>query len=642
MPGYTPSTDLDFSGEYVPPAGNAVDLAMPASGGPVANRGSVRLVYAKPVLAIAATVAKPPNRDAHLAMVKAVPVLRVVAHYDLLVTRPFGPEVHVRHQSASRTRADTRGEYQVGTPASADVVTEWNTAQKLADAVVRDEWQSSTPHKVVGRLQHQVAKPLAGNAIGGKFVDLVPHKPLSRVRWQKAQPGNISAIGFRHQQGIPIKRTSAEPWQMAKPFGGSPMLMTSKVGTPFSALDRVRWQGSRQAPAGKEDDSKPPVKPPYQGTGDLVFICPWLDYAGDDVLLKFGKYPCKEAEPKPPGTTIVVPVKRVYIVINNVLLRRVDGNVELPTTSLSLTIEADGWTWGFNAAIERSAEDAVAPASDGTPVELEAVINGTAYRLLADKRRRDREFGKAVVRVTGRGKSGILDAPDARIMSFTNTQARTAQQLMNDALTINGASIGWAVDWRLTDWLVPAGAWVHQGTYKTALQAIAGAAGAYIQPDPSLAKLMVLPRYPVAPWNWGTVTPDFVLPSDVTSREGVEDVRLPRYNRVFVSGQAQGILGQVTRAGTDGSIEAPMVTDALITHADAARQRGLAILGDTGNQALLSLRLPVLPETGIITPGKFVQYVDEGVTRIGIVRGTSVDVGMPEIWQTIGVETHVS
>lgn len=143
-------------------------------------------------------------------------------------------------------------------------------------------------------------------------------------------------------------------------------------------------------------------------------------------------------------------------------------------------------------------------------------------------------------------------------------------------------------------------------------------------------------------WNWGTVTPDFVLPSDVTSREGVEDVRLPRYNRVFVSGQAQGILGQVTRAGTDGSIEAPMVTDALITHADAARQRGLAILGDTGNQALLSLRLPVLPETGIITPGKFVQYVDEGVTRIGIVRGTSVDVGMPEIWQTIGVETHVS
>lgn len=401
----------------------------------------------------------------------------------------------------------------------------------------------------------------------------------------------------------------------------------------------MRWQEARRPPNGKEDDTKPPVTPPYQGTGALNFICPWLDYAGDDVLLKFGKYPCK---PTQPGTPIVVPVKRVYIVINDVLLRRVDGNVELPTTALSLNIEADSWTWGFNATIDRSAEDAVAPSSDGTPVELEAVINGTAYRLLADKRLRDREFGKAVLRISGRGKSGILDEPDAPILSFTNTQARTAQQLMNDALTINGASIGWTVDWQLTDWLVPAGVWVHQGTYKSALRAIAEAAGGYVQPHPSLAKLSVLPRYPVVPWNWATVTPDFVLPSDVTSREGVEDIRRPRYNRVFVSGQAQGVLGQVTRTGTDGSILAPMVTDALITHADAARQRGLAILGDTGNQARLSLRLPVLQETGIILPGKFVQYVDEGVTRIGLVRGTAVDTSMPEAWQTIGVETHVA
>lgn len=246
------------------------------------------------------------------------------------------------------------------------------------------------------------------------------------------------------------------------------------------------------------------------------------------------------------------------------------------------------------------------------------------------------------MRVSGRGKSGILDAPDAPILTFSNAQARTAQQLMNDALTINGASIGWEIDWHITDWLVPAGAWLHQGTYKTALQAIAGAAGAYILPDPALQKLNVQARYPVAPWNWGSVVPDFILPSDVTSREGIRRIRRPRYNRVFVSGQAHGILGQVTRTGTDGSIPAPMVTDALVTHADAARQRGLAILGDTGIQAHLSLRLPVLQETGIILPGKFVQYVDQGETRIGLVRGTSVDASMPEAWQTIGVETHVA
>jgi len=640
MPGYTPSTDLDFHGAYTPPAGNAVDLAMPASDGPVGARGSVHLVYAKPRLAIAATVAKPPNRDAHVVLIKSAPTLHIAAHYDLLVTRPFGPEPRVRDQAAVRTRYETLGDYQVGTPAAAVAAAEWQSARRLADAALNSNWQDSARLKVSDRLTHQVARPLPGNAISGAFVDLRPLKPLSRVRWQRVQQSNTLGTASRYQQGTPVKRTTAASWQIGKPLDGFPMVMPSKRGKPFyTGPDRVRWQEARRPANGKEDDTKPPVTPPYQGTGALNFICPWLDYAGDDVLLKFGKYPCK---PTQPGTPIVVPVKRVYIVINDVLLRRVDGNVELPTSALSLNIEADSWTWGFNATIDRSAEDAVAPSSDGTPVELEAVINGTAYRLLADKRLRDREFGKAVLRISGRGKSGILDEPDAPILSFTNTQARTAQQLMNDALTINGASIGWTVDWQLTDWLVPAGVWVHQGTYKSALRAIAEAAGGYVQPHPSLAKLSVLPRYPVAPWNWATVTPDFVLPSDVTSREGVEDIRRPRYNRVFVSGQAQGVLGQVTRTGTDGSILAPMVTDALITHADAARQRGLAILGDTGNQARLSLRLPVLQETGIILPGKFVQYVDEGVTRIGLVRGTAVDTSMPEAWQTIGVETHVA
>ncbi len=210
------------------------------------------------------------------------------------------------------------------------------------------------------------------------------------------------------------------------------------------------------------------------------------------------------------------------------------------------------------------------------------------------------------------------------------------------ALTLNGTSIGWTVNWAANDWLVPAGAWSRQGTYIDAVNAIASAGGLYVQPHPSAMTLNVLAKYPTAPWNWASVTPDFELPPDVATKEGIEWLDRPRYNRVFVSGEGQGVLGQVTRGGTAGDILAPMVTDSLITHTDAARQRGLAILGDTGTQAHLSLRLPVLAETGVIQPGKFVRYVDEGVARIGIVRSTSVDVSMPEVFQTIGVETHVA
>jgi hypothetical protein len=244
--------------------------------------------------------------------------------------------------------------------------------------------------------------------------------------------------------------------------------------------------------------------------------------------------------------------------------------------------------------------------------------------------------------VSGRGRNAVLDSPYAQVLSFTNSIERTANQLAEDALMYNGVPIGWAVEWGLTDWLVPAGVFTHQGTHISALNAIAQAAGGYLQPHKTAQTLRILPKYPVAPWAWDTVTPDFVLPADVTTRESIQWVDKPQYNRVFVSGQQAGVLGQVTRQGTAGDVLAQMVTDPLITHADAARQRGIAILGDTGRIATVGLSLPVLAETGIIEPGKFVEYVDGATTRLGIVRSTQVSVGASavETRQQITLETH--
>lgn len=237
----------------------------------------------------------------------------------------------------------------------------------------------------------------------------------------------------------------------------------------------------------------------------------------------------------------------------------------------------------------------------------------------------------------------MLAAPYAPVMNFTNVESRTAQQLMNDVLTHDGTPtgipLGWIVDWGLMDWNVPAGVFAHQGTWIEALTAIANAAGAILMPHRSTLNLKVRHRYPVPPWEWDAVTPDFVLPAAAVSRESLRWQEKPAYNRVFVSGQEVGVLGQVTRAGTAGDSLAPMVVDALITEA-AARQRGLAILSDTGRQIEVTLRLPVLSETGLIEPGAFVKYQDGSVTRLGLVRSTNVQAGWPEVWQTLGVETH--
>ena len=273
-------------------------------------------------------------------------------------------------------------------------------------------------------------------------------------------------------------------------------------------------------------------------------------------------------------------------------------------------------------------------------MELLATVNGTTFAVLAENISRERSFGQTSIRLTGRGKNAVLAAPYAPVMTFTNSQARTARQLMDDVLTINGVPMGWTLDWALTDWNVPARVFSHQGTWIEALNVIAAAAGAYLLPHPRDQTIRVRHRYPVAPWEWVTVTPNFVLPVDVVEKESLRWLEKPSYNRVFVSGQEAGVLAQVTRSGTAGDLLAPMVVDALITEAAVARQRGLAVLSDTGRQIEVSLNLPVLAETGIIEPGAFVQYRDAGVDRIGLVRSTQVQAGFPEVWQTLGVQTY--
>ncbi|MDD2923991.1 hypothetical protein [Rhodoferax sp.] len=377
----------------------------------------------------------------------------------------------------------------------------------------------------------------------------------------------------------------------------------------------------------------PPVDPTYWGTA-LLFACPSLAAP----MLVFGTRQC-EFPPTQPTGVVTVAVRKVYFVINDISLRRASDGVEVPVNNLSLSLDASSWAWGFDAVLPHSAQSLIEPNGSGV-VELLATVNGTTFAVLAENISRERSFGQTSIRLTGRGKNSVLAAPYAPVMTFTNSQARTARQLMDDVLTINGVPMGWNLDWGLTDWNVPAGVFSHQGTWIEALSVIAGAAGGYLLPHPRDQTIRVRHRYPVAPWEWATVTPNFVLPVDAVEKESLRWLEKPSYNRVFISGMDAGVLAQVTRSGTAGDSLAPMVVDALITEAAVARQRGLAVLSDTGRQIEVSLNLPVLVETGIIEPGAFVQYRDGGVDRIGLVRSTQVQAGFPEVWQTLGVQTY--
>lgn len=217
---------------------------------------------------------------------------------------------------------------------------------------------------------------------------------------------------------------------------------------------------------------------------------------------------------------------------------------------------------------------------------------------------------------------------------------RPGKQLLADALTLNEVPIGWAIDWQLEDWDVPAGAWSFAGTYIEAARRIAEAGGGSVQPHDTDETLRILPYYPVAPWEWSGEAADIVLPEDACETDGIEWLDKAPYEEVWVVGGENGRRDQIRRAGTAGDLAAPTLVDPLASDPVMARQRGLRVLGDTGRQAIISVRLSVLAETGIIRPGLLVDYTEGAITRRGLTRAVSLQQAYPEVWQSIAIEAH--
>ncbi|GAA3562057.1 hypothetical protein GCM10022265_10270 [Marinobacter xestospongiae] len=352
------------------------------------------------------------------------------------------------------------------------------------------------------------------------------------------------------------------------------------------------------------------------------------------MVLVFGH--CKGS--KPDTDTIVVPIREEYYVRNTVSLTLLDGTF-LPAADFSASLDADSWTWSWSASLPGTALPLVRPTDAGR-VEVLANLNGEALRLTVTGIQRDRKFGENWLRVTGRGRADVLAEPSAPVLQFHNVSEMTAQQCLNEALTLNGVPLGWTLDWQIEDWLVPSGSWSHSGTWISAATRIAEAGGAYVQPHDTDQILRILPRYPVMPWHWNAVVPDIELPEDAVEVEGIEWQQQPSYNAVWVHGGDQGRADQIVRAGSSGNEPAPTIVDALATDPAMTRQLGGSVLANTGKQARISLRLPVLPETGLIRPGQFIEYQEQGRKHRGLVRSLSVRHGFPDLWQTIGVESH--
>ena len=317
----------------------------------------------------------------------------------------------------------------------------------------------------------------------------------------------------------------------------------------------------------------------------------------------------------------------------------------VPIFDVSMAADSGSTVWTFSASAPASVFEQLYTAPGELPRSIRITLDGMQWVFIVDSLQRTEQFGQRGTRLAGRSATALIGQPYSPETARLSDAPYTAQQLAAQALDLTGAALDWGID----DWLIPAGAWSHAGTPLAAVQAIAEAAGGYVNSHRSAATLLVRHPYPTlpggipgGPWNWGGAFPaDVELAPDSIITSAIERKDGPSINGVYVSGTNQGVLAHVKRSGTAGNVLASMITDSLITATEAAQQRGLSVLGAAGAKHIVQISLPILTgpsQPGVLDVGQLVQ-INESTPWRGRVRSVSVQGKAAR--QSVQLERHL-
>ncbi|MCB5226182.1 hypothetical protein JAO78_005070 [Alishewanella sp. 16-MA] len=298
------------------------------------------------------------------------------------------------------------------------------------------------------------------------------------------------------------------------------------------------------------------------------------------------------------------PRRRSYIMQPELRCYRVSDNQEINIFSASLSVSRSSWAAAISMACgSRGDKDML---FTGGPQLFKLVINSYEFYGIAEQPSLSHLFGQTSWTINARSSIAALASPHVAPRSYTNSTAKGVAALITDEL----AGTGWTLDYQMTAYNVPAGAFSYQN--KTKMEAIAqvvSAIGGMLYADGATNTLIVSPRWPVVPWATTLAVPDIAVHDDVILQYNSTPQVNPLYNKVFVRGEQQGVMCGVRRTGTAGDVIAPDIVDPLITDNQAARMRGTAELADSGYKDEISIVLPVMASLPPCLPGSLLGVV---------------------------------
>lgn len=312
----------------------------------------------------------------------------------------------------------------------------------------------------------------------------------------------------------------------------------------------------------------------------------------------------------------------------------------LAVDALGITLQDDSICWELAA---EGPDELFAPLTTGEqPAAVAVEIDGHLWHFVVETVARPRGPDSRRVQFSGRSPACVADKPYSLEANYAIDAPTTAAQLCAGALLSAGVDL----EWKLEDWLIPAGAITLTGTPMDVVRAVAGAVGGVITAHPSELRITVESRYPVMPNEWAGTPPDVQVHSRAVRTEQIDQADAPAYTGVIVSGQQGGALAYARLEGTSGAELAPLVSDPLLTDAPALRERARSILAPGGGKALVTRLLPVRTgagEPGVLRRGALLRAVDQppgGATEIwhAMVRSVAVRATFPQVEQTVTLE----
>ncbi len=628
------ATDLEFS-QSPPGSGSPVEIVFGDDSGAPAGTGVLHI--AGSITGLRGHITARTFALAHAA--GSITGLRghVVAHHDINVSRPLARTGRDAWQPAAPLRAGTQVRFEQSRAIGAALRAQWQQSAQIG-AALRAQWQATDPVQRATRLQYQQAQRLAAAPTRQQFEQAGHIQQLRRHQYQHARSLAATPVQQRFEDAERLRRLVRQQYQRAVPLAAA-IAQRFGIADHLGVVRRAQYQQARKPLPGITPGTQPPAPDPCyvpKLPAELVF-----DLEADAALPVGLVFVCERhgpgpgPDPEPPQ--YIIPLLRVYMTVHSLSAVLLPSLERVKLDNVSITSDDDGYAWHLSASGPMHLMDQLAPVG-GTPARVRVTIDGIQWVFAIEPPERSRRFGERQAQVRGSSVTALLGAPHMPERAWTSTVALTAQQIVAAALEFTGVT----VDWGLSDWLVPAEAWSHQGSPLSVAQRVAEAAGAVLRSHRTDATLAFAPKYPHMPWAWPAAVPSVQMPGQIITQDTLQHIAAAQFNAVYVAGTtAGGVLGHVVRIGSAGDVLAPQITDPLITHEVAARQRGSAVLAAAAITKRQPITVPLLTggtSPGLILPGYLIEVAEPSETWRGLVRGITITAGMPTVRQALSVE----